>query len=74
MEEIGAPCITESGGFEAVCLNKWVLQIDYYQYRQQYGKYKDSIHEYVADVAHAIIIMLVNCVYAGSIDSQVTVN
>jgi len=38
MEEIGALCITESEGFEAVCLNQWVLQTAYHQYRQQYGK------------------------------------
>ena len=32
MEEIGAVCITECDGFDAVCLNLWVLQTAYYQY------------------------------------------
>ena len=32
MEETGASCITESKGFDAVCLNQWVLQTAYYQY------------------------------------------
>ncbi|XP_065892577.1 uncharacterized protein [Dysidea avara] len=45
LEEVGATCITESEGFNAVCLNQWVLETAYYQYRQQYGKYKESIHE-----------------------------
>ncbi|XP_065918938.1 uncharacterized protein [Dysidea avara] len=45
MEEIGTSCITESEGFDAVCLNQWVLHTAYYQYRKQYGKYKESIHE-----------------------------
>ena len=30
MEEIGASCITEREGFDAVCLNQWVLQTAYY--------------------------------------------
>ena len=29
-------CITQHPGFHAVCLNKWVLQTAWYQYRQQY--------------------------------------
>jgi len=45
MEQIGVPCITESDRFEAICLNQWILQTAYYQYKQQYGKYKDSILE-----------------------------
>ena len=54
LEEVGATCITESEGFDAVCLNQWVLQTAYYQYRQQYGKYKESIHEYVKHhIAHS---------------------
>lgn len=32
-----AQCITEHEGFEAVCLNVWVLQTAYFAYRQQYG-------------------------------------
>ena len=30
-------CITEHQGFEPVCLNVWVLQVAYFQYRQHYG-------------------------------------
>lgn len=30
-------CITQHEGFEAVCLNVWVLQAAYFNYRQQYG-------------------------------------
>ncbi|XP_071837202.1 uncharacterized protein [Apostichopus japonicus] len=37
MDEEGAACITLHPGFEAVCLNPWVLQTAYYVYRQQYG-------------------------------------
>ena len=47
MEETGGSCITESEGFDAVCLNQWVLQTAYYQYRQQYGRYSESIQEYI---------------------------
>ena len=55
IEEIGAVCITECDGFDAVCLNLWVLQTAHYQYRQQYGKYKESIHEYVQPLCAATI-------------------
>ncbi len=30
-------CITDHPGFSSVCLNPWVLQAAYYQYRQQHG-------------------------------------
>ena len=43
-------CITEHAGFEAVCLNEWVLQTAYYQYRQQYGSDAHptpTLHKYV---------------------------
>ena len=35
-------CITEHEGFEPVCLNVWVLQAAYFQYRQHYGT--DALH------------------------------
>lgn len=40
-------CITEHPGFDAVCLNVWVLQVAYYQYRQQYGvaSLSPTVHE-----------------------------
>ena len=43
LEEIGAPCITEHEGFNAVCLNMWTLQTAYYQYKQQYGKPSEKL-------------------------------
>ena len=47
LEGTGAPCITEHDGFDVVCLNRWVLQTAYYQYKQQYGRRSDKpeIHE-----------------------------
>ena len=30
-------CIIQHPGFEAVCLNVWVLQTAYHSYRQHYG-------------------------------------
>ena len=30
-------CITNNLGFHAVCLNRWVLQTAWFQYKQQYG-------------------------------------
>ena len=30
-------CITEHEGFDAVCLNVWVLQAGIFSYRYQYG-------------------------------------
>ena len=43
LEGTGAPCITGHEGFNAVCLNTWVLQIAYYQYKQQYGKGSEKL-------------------------------
>ena len=40
LKELGDPnlvCITSHPGFSPVCLNTWVLQTYYYQYRQDYG-------------------------------------
>ena len=31
-------CITNNPGFKVVCLNHWVLEAAWFQYRQQYGK------------------------------------
>ena len=42
LEGTGALCITEHDGFDAVCLNRWVLQTAYYQYKQQYGRRSDN--------------------------------
>ena len=40
-------CITDHPDFSAVCLNVWVLQAAYSQYRQQYGNYNATINESV---------------------------
>lgn len=36
-ESASLQCITEHEGFEAVCLNVWVLQAGFYSYRYHYG-------------------------------------
>ena len=39
-------CITDHEGFESVCLDVWVLQTAYHNYRQKYGDVEDkSINE-----------------------------
>lgn len=43
-------CITRQPGFNAVCLNVWVLQAAYFQYRQEHGRTSPApptLHEYV---------------------------
>ena len=35
-------CITEHPGFQAVCLDRWVLQAAWYQYKQQYYQSHDG--------------------------------
>ncbi|KAI4785793.1 hypothetical protein KUCAC02_037548 [Chaenocephalus aceratus] len=37
MEEPETDCITDHQGFKTVCLDKDVLEVARYQYRQQYG-------------------------------------
>ena len=38
-------CITSYEGFQAVCLNQWVLQAAYFAYRECYGSEDRPIHE-----------------------------
>ena len=39
-------CITEHEGFDSVCLNVWVLQAAYFNYRYHYGNTEErEIHE-----------------------------
>ncbi|XP_062605762.1 P2X purinoceptor 7-like [Saccostrea cucullata] len=46
-EDQGITCITSHPGFAPACLNKYVLQIAYYQYKQQYGEnIEDSSEKY----------------------------
>lgn len=37
VENLQISCITDNPGFKAVCLNRWVLEASWFQYRQQYG-------------------------------------
>ena len=36
-ESVSMDCITQHEGFDAVCLNPWVLQTGFFSYRQRYG-------------------------------------
>ncbi|XP_063398773.1 P2X purinoceptor 7-like [Mytilus trossulus] len=47
MEELTTPvsCITNHPGFEPVCLNQYVLETAYFQYRQQYGEIQVTTEE-----------------------------
>lgn len=36
-DSVSIQCITEHEGFDAVCLNPWVLQTGFFSYRQHYG-------------------------------------
>ncbi|XP_022111657.1 uncharacterized protein LOC110990883 [Acanthaster planci] len=38
-------CITEHPGFYSVCLDQWVLETVYFQYRQQYGQGRHNATE-----------------------------
>lgn len=38
-------CITRHPGFQTVCLDIFVLETAYYQYRSQYGDVQKSINE-----------------------------
>ena len=46
-------CVTDNPGFQSVCLNPWVLQVAWFQYRQQFGNQayegrEHKIHRHVA--------------------------
>ena len=38
-------CITHHPGFQSVCLDRYVLETAYYQYRQQYGELEHTQNE-----------------------------
>jgi hypothetical protein len=40
-------CVTSHPGFQSVCLDRYVLETAYFQYRQQYGEPPNTNHEYV---------------------------
>ena len=50
-------CITEHEGFEPVCLNVWVLQAAYFQYRQHYGT--DALHH---PINEWVIRLKISCI------------
>jgi len=51
-------CITRHPGFKAACLNKWVLKIAWYQYKQQYGGkgYDGPEHKKLRHVAYRQLV------------------
>ena len=65
-------CITEHEGFEAVCLNVWVLQTAYFSYWQRHSNHdirRQPIPEYVhIHLIHNAVIPI------GNIDSLLTGN
>ncbi len=59
-EDEPASCITRHPEFEGMCLNVWVLQAAYYQYRQEHGmdSLPASMHEY-ANIEIIIVIIII---------------
>lgn len=50
-------CITQHPGFQAVCLNRWVLQTAWYQYKQQYSQsYEGPQHKLNRHVAYRHLV------------------
>ena len=50
LEEVELPpvqCIVQHPGFSSVCLDVWVLQTVYNEYRQAHGDLHKPLHEYV---------------------------
>ncbi|XP_068684488.1 uncharacterized protein [Montipora foliosa] len=60
IEHLGAPpdCIVQHPGFQAVCLNHWVLQAAWLQYKQQYGTsaYEGPDHKKSRHVAYRQLV------------------
>ena len=48
-DNVSGACIIMHPGFNPVCLNTWVLQAAYFDYRQNFGTLNvpQSLHEYV---------------------------
>ncbi|XP_068756505.1 uncharacterized protein [Montipora capricornis] len=52
-----AVCITQHPGLQAVCLNRWVLQTAWYQYKQQYFQsYEGPQHKLNRHVAYRQLV------------------
>ena len=51
-------CIVQHPGFEAVCLNVWVLQTAWLQYKQQYGSsaYEGPEHKKNCHIAYRQLV------------------
>ena len=51
-------CITDNPGFQAVCLNRWVLQVAWFQYKQQYGNtaYEGPEHKILRHTAYRQLV------------------
>ena len=51
-------CIVQHPGFEAVCLNVWVLQTAWLQYKQQYGSsaYEGPEHKKNLHIAYRQLV------------------
>jgi len=50
-------CITQHPGFQAVCLNRWVLQTAWYQYKKQYSQsYEGPQHKLNRHIAYRQLV------------------
>ncbi|XP_068703689.1 uncharacterized protein [Montipora foliosa] len=50
-------CITQHPGFQAVCLNRWVLHTAWYQYKQQYSQsYEGPQHKLNRHIAYRQLV------------------
>lgn len=59
VEQVSEPaCITDNPGFQAVCLNYWVLQTAWNQYKQQYGAkaFEGPEHKQLRHVAYRQLV------------------
>jgi hypothetical protein len=51
-------CITQHPGFRSVCLDVWVLQAVYNEYRQQYGDIEKNLFELVPFLMYFIVYIV----------------
>lgn len=49
-------CMTENPGFKALCLNRWVLQASWFEYRQKYGDFKQAEHKRKRHQAYRLFV------------------
>ena len=57
-------CITQHPGFQAVCLNRWVLQTAWYQYKQQYSQSDEGPQHKLN--RHLTCEMVLGCSWQGN--------